>query len=255
MKLGLCFLVYDRIEYEKLWVAWVGENTNINIYIHSKYEFLYDSNIKFTQIPTVDTAWGEIGIVKATMKLFEKAIEDNCDRMILLSQNCIPVKKLSYIIQLFENNSCSFINRCYDNLNNINDTSNRFPRFNKLLEHMPEEQIIKHTQWIILNKSHTRKLLDSSEKILSWLEGIHCPDEIWALPFLNNENICTNIQTMYVDWSKKGSHPKLFTYINVEEFQKILSSPSLFARKFDNKTIFYNTTIRLEDILIQLLAS
>jgi hypothetical protein len=255
MKLALCFLVYDRIEYEKLWVSWIGENTNVNIYIHSKYEFLYDSNIKFTQIPTVDTAWGGIGIVNATIKLFEKAIEDNCDRMILLSQNCIPVKKLSYVMNFFENDSRSFINRCFDDPNNINSTTNRFPRFNNLLKYMPAEQIIKHTQWIILNKEHTHKLLDSSEKILSWLEGIHCPDEIWALPFLHNENICMDIQTTYIDWSKKGSHPKLFSELSVEELQKILLGPSLFARKFDNNTVLCKTNIYLEDILIQQLAS
>lgn len=88
-KIALCFLTYDNLSQPKLWENFI--NTKYNIYIHNKYKFTgvfeqYCINNK------VETKWGHISLIKATLNLFKEAFQTDENKFfVLLSDKCIPL--------------------------------------------------------------------------------------------------------------------------------------------------------------------
>jgi hypothetical protein len=96
-KIALCFLTYDNLSQPKLWENFI--NSKYNIYIHNKYKFTgifeqYCINNK------VETKWGHISLVKATLNLFKEAFQTAENKFfILLSNTCIPCITPIYYIK------------------------------------------------------------------------------------------------------------------------------------------------------------
>ena len=248
MKLALCFLIIEEIECESVWVEWLkGNEDKVLIFIHSKYKFKPKTDFFRTQshiVETVPTSWAGYGIVEATLKLFENAFdftEENM-RLILISETTVPVKKFEYIYNFLWNDTRSFI---YDITH-----EGRFPLYLNVAKALRQSCVVKHSQWIILNRRHAQILLGASSTIETVYSKIVVPDESWALTFLNylneSEDVCINSITTYVNWElKKDMHPYTFSEIPMDLFKNILLEPSyLFARKFvsDSKIIVDSET-------------
>ena len=88
-KIALCFLTYNNLAQPELWKNFI--NSKYNIYIHNKDEFTgvfeqYCINNK------VKTKYGNISLVKATLKLFKEAFQTKENKyFVLLSDKCIPL--------------------------------------------------------------------------------------------------------------------------------------------------------------------
>lgn len=68
---------------------------------------------------------------------------------------------------------------------------------------------------------------------VSFFKYVHVPDEIFFHTIVMNSSFSDLVVTdnpHYVDWSKGESHPKVLT---TEDFEKLMQSEKLFARKFD----------------------
>lgn len=259
MKLCLCFLVYDRIESETLWSSWLKDNEkNVSIFIHSKFTLQLQTDFFRThakQIETVPTAWGKYSIVEATLRLYESALENIQEedaRFILLSGNCIPVKKFQYIYDFLNTDKRSFIKE--------SSKEQVFPRYDQLRKFFSNTIITKHSQWIILTKNHVTLFLENEYNIGTYYKNIHVPDESWVLTMLHyfneSDKVCTNISTTYTNWNNGGIHPKSYETITVKELKNILADPSyLFARKFFAHTKIEDDGSSLNNILSKLLES
>ena len=248
MKLALCFLIVEKIECESLWAEWLkGNEDKVLIFIHSKYKFKPTTDFFRTQshiVETVPTSWGGYGLVEATLKLFENALEftEEDMRLILISDTTVPIKKFQYIYNFLWNDKRSFIFEC--------NKEQRFPRYLNVAKSLRHNCVVKHSQWIILNRRHAQILLNASSTIERIYSKIWIPDESWALTFLNylneSENVCIDLMTTYVNWTEENTlSPYTFSQIPMELFKKILVEPSyLFARKFvsDSKIIVDSET-------------
>jgi hypothetical protein len=261
MKLALCFLIIEQIECESVWAEWLkGNEDKVLIFIHSKHKFKPTTDFFRTQshiVETVPTSWGGYGLVEATLKLFENALdfsEENM-RLILVSETTVPVKKFQYVYNFLSNDGRSFIFEC--------EREQRFPRYLNIAKTLRHNCVAKHSQWIILNRRHVQILLNASSTIERIYSKIWVPDESWALTFLNylneSEDVCIDLITTYVNWTKKNiGSPYTFSEIPMDLFKKILLEPSyLFARKFvsDSKIIIDSeTSIDFASTLTSLLA-
>ena len=259
MKLCLCFLVYDRIECETLWANWLkGQEKDVHIFIHSKFVPNLQTDFFRThakQIDTIPTKWGEYSLVEATLRLYEAGLEtvqEDDARFILLSGNCIPVKKFQYVYNFLNADKRSFI---YEFLKD-----QRFPRYYHLTKFFPRSIIAKHSQWIILTKEHVSLFLQTEYNIETYYRHIYIPDESWALTILNyynqSDKVCNNISTTYFNWNNGSKNPKSYETITVKELKGILENPSyLFARKFFANTKIKEDGSSLNSILSTLLNS
>ena len=99
MKIGFCFLSIDNIYNINLWKSFfknISKN-EYGIYIHSKKKITCELNNSKILNNTIQTKWGCISLVRASILLFTEALNDNCDYMILLSSDTIPLFNFNYI--------------------------------------------------------------------------------------------------------------------------------------------------------------
>ena len=214
-----------------------------NIYIHYKENkpLKYFESYKIKDI--IPTEWCGISLVKAQNKLVELAIKDsNNQHFIFVSNSCIPLKSFNYI---------------------YNALDTKYSYFNKAIPYVKEfSQSIKAykaSQWCILNRKHTQKILENYEilntifKIFKTKYVKACPDEyIYISLFyhlgLENELILTTQlssdattftgwtdMTNYKDFEKsiKKGQPNNYSKICKEELDYLVKSKSLFGRKFN----------------------
>ena len=74
-----------------LWKRFSESTDKFNIYIHNKTDFKGDFS-KYCINNRIQTEWGGLSLVKATILLFKEAIRDNENQyFVLLSYTCIPL--------------------------------------------------------------------------------------------------------------------------------------------------------------------
>lgn len=141
-KICFAFLTKGVINNELIWYNYLNKLDNIEILIHCNNipNFKYINNItNKIFINEVPTSWGKLQ--KVQNFLLDKAKKLNCDKFIILSDSCLPIRKFDYLLNLL-NNDKSFIDNCeaWD--------IKRFPR---------EEykyRLMANQQWVIIDKKH-----------------------------------------------------------------------------------------------------
>ena len=239
--LGLCFLIYDKINHEELWYNWLKnvDKAKYKIYIH------YKNNIKLKYFEEykldncTETKYADITLVKAQNLLLQASINDNCSHQIFLSNSCIPLKSFDYIYDSLDSNF-SYFNKA--------DDKTCFPRCNKTLNYINKDSIKKASQWCILNNKHG-KLLITEIDYINWFNYRETvPDEHCYLTKLFKSNLFSEIKitnnlasgaTTFTNWSGMDylyqDHNGLKNYdiITKEEIDYLVNQPCLFGRKFN----------------------
>jgi hypothetical protein len=248
-KIAFCFLIYDKINNEELWYNFFKniDKNKYNIYIHYKENKLlkYFESHKIKDI--ISTKWCGKSLVEAQNKLLESAIKDsNNQHFIFISNSCIPLKSFDHIYNIFDTK--------YSYFNKTNSYTKSFTSNIKAY---------KSSQWCILNRKHTLKILENNdiltEILLHWdksnpnyyfIRG--CPDEYTYISLLyhlglEKELILTETlssdATTFAGWkymtnyknfskSEKKGQPNNYSYICKEELDYLIKSKSLFGRKF-----------------------
>ena len=94
MKIGFCFLIKENINNILFWDRYFDKisSEDYQIIIHPK-DNRYRCPLKNSIIlqNTIDTNRSSISLIYATHLLFNEAIKYNCDYMILLSGDMIPL--------------------------------------------------------------------------------------------------------------------------------------------------------------------
>lgn len=246
-KIAFCFLIYDKINHESLWNSFFKniDKNKYTIYIHYKNNknLRYFDTYKLSNNKTIPTKWCGSSLVEAQLILLKEAIKDpNNHHFIFVSNSCIPVKSFDYIY------------------NYLDTTKSYFNMTQPFVNMLSNIKAYKATQWCILNRMHTNTLLSNKNIIRTTYVPFKkfkvrgCPDEYSIISSLykleNNLKknlivtnfVCINATTFtsfnhwknYKDFKnsiKKGS-PNNYSYICPEELDYIVTSKSLFARKF-----------------------
>lgn len=244
-KIALCFMIYDKIQCEDLWEKWISSHKEkLKIVIHSKHP-IETRLTEYTQIPTIETAWGDFSLVEATITLYKEAIKDeDVEYCILLSGSCIPIKSFDHVYEtLLSSNGKS--------ISNIMG-SGRLGFGNNIIP-VPRKNIGKHEQWIIVNRQHCKYVAEELWRIqfIFKRKDIHPPDELWFNTFMKLNGKDSEIiyrKTTFTNWYKQGIvHPKTYESITDEELETILSSECFFARKFVRDSFTNEQLVKIEN--------
>jgi hypothetical protein len=247
-KIALCFLIYDKINHEKLWYEWLKnvDKNKYNIYIHYKENKPLKYFEKYKIKENIPTKYADISLIHAHNLLFKNALHDNNYKIISLSQSCIPVKPFDYVYNFLTNDNLAHFNK--------EPHSQNFPRCNKLLNYYDKKTIQKSSNWFILNRPLAESVTNTSkQKIDIMYTDIYAPEEHYFITHMYENNFLNQIKftdnlsyattfaawTDYTDYkrfdksnlSKEG--PNEYDEICNEELEYLVNSKSLFARKFN----------------------
>ena len=240
-KIAFCFLIYDKINNEELWLDFFNsaELSKYKIHIHYKFNKYLEFFNQYKLDNTIETKHGDISIVHAQNLLIKEALNDkSITHIVFLSNSCIPVKSFGAVYD-FLNINYSYFNKSPDD--------QVFPNCDSVKIYIPEKNIKKSSQWCILNRKHAEVIINNKQ-YLDYFKDIDAPDEYVYITTLynqnlNNELILTNNAyldaTTFTNWCWCQELVSLtwgikeYDIISNEELNLIKQSKSLFARKFN----------------------
>ena len=280
-KIAFCFLICDKLNNEKIWNYFLKNipETKYSIYIHYKEGANLKYFDKYKLNTVVETAWGDISIIKAQNLLLDTALKDKDNKhFIFVSHCCLPLKNFDYIYNNLDETK-SFFNIINYNLNNIknkNDLSNYvnntmaviMPTVN-LFRDFSSTNIIKLkqeyknvSQWCILNRKHAKLMINKTAYIEKF-KDIPLSDELCYIYNMTTFNLLSEMivqETTFVNMWKsdykynnnfdlitlvsRAFRPKEYNKIEHDELLYLLNKPGLFfGRKFDQDCIGINTKL------------
>lgn len=230
------------------------------------------SSLNFIQ-PRVDIKWGHVTFVEAEFLLFRRAFEhDQYTYYHLISGVDLPIKSQDYIHGFFaQNNGKEFLGISTDNQRRVEykvtkvHVSTSFYKLNilwlrKILFLIDKlfalaQQIVgynvvklnedfslsKGPNWVSVTHDFVEYLLTKEAECLRIFKRSVCPDEIFIHTVLHNSSFkdrLYNVEDEYegcmrlMDW--KRGNPYVF---RKGDFQEVMSSNRLFARKFNEKDL------------------
>lgn len=227
-------------------------------------------HLKIKYYSKFDVKWGSFNIVRATIFLMEKALENKKNTYFhLISGQDWPIKSVNEIYAFFENTNKIYMNywpaldvkksgepeiwwtKYYFNYNTINRRSvfgkfyHRFLllgqtilRINKLKKYnIKEDQIYAGQEWIDIPRNALEYALNvykNDRRMYKIFSTSFCSDEIWLQTILCNSKyksrISKNIHRYIEARKKNGSFPAI---LDEDDYKKIISSNCFWARKIE----------------------
>lgn len=242
--LGLCFLIYDKINHEDLWSNWLKniDTDKYRIYIHYKtnVKLKYFEQYKITNC--IETTWGRYTITLAQNLMMKQGI-DECTHFIFLSGSCIPLKSFDYVYDQLSTNR-SYFNKAPDR---------HYSRCNNVLKYMDKQYIKKANTNSIICNEHAKKIINNEHIAKEYFTTITSADEhihISILYSLNLEeelvltpNTSYSGATTFAAWDdmidfrvyNNSVKSNSYTYIHIckEELDDLINGKCLFGRKFN----------------------
>jgi hypothetical protein len=217
-------------------------NTQNNVFVYKKYK----------------TYWGSFNQIIATLYLLSEAHRKGYDRYILISGQDLPVKTNEEIRTFFENDGNEYIEVFKiprNDRQHANPTIERITQYHGIkksdiiirlrrkINHLvgrdwlrPEDYVFYGgSNWTNYTKNCVEKILEYIKKDKKYIKRYKwtiCADEIFyqtILHQLKGINII-NDDLRYVDWETGPGYPRI---LQEEDYEKIIGSKALFARKFD----------------------
>ena len=214
-KIAFLFLTYSDLFHESLIKKYTK---NHNVFIHPKYNLTNDYFKKKIIPEVVETNWGNISIIYATINLLKNAFYRTSDNwFVLLSQDVYPLTKIAD----FEYFLSKQTNSCFEYLGH-------------------KSNIYKTSQWWILNRKDVSIILENYEKFISadikFKIIQSAMDEVFFLTLLKWHNplyIYTDFSSIYTWWVNYAinKHPITFNHITNADNNKIKEKGSFFIRK------------------------
>lgn len=234
--------------------------------------FVSKSSLVFVK-PRIDVKWGHVTFVEAEFILFRSAYEfGNYTYYHLISGVDLPIKSQDYIHSFFsENHGKEFLGISTDSMRDVAykvtkiHVSTSFYKLQRLwlrkilffidrsfafIQHLVGYNVVKLDKafslskgpnWVSITHDFVELLLSKESECLRIYKHSVCPDEIFIHTVLHNsafKNKLYNITDEYlgcmrlIDW--KRGNPYIFQQ---SDFNEIMSSDRIFARKFDEKDL------------------
>ena len=211
---------------------------------------------KVIQSSIFKSAWGSYSLIECELFLLKQATENRkYDYYHLISGMDLPLKDQSEIHRFFERNSGKqFVHFSGKNSKNEYSIKRRvkyywatnyynslsFIHINRLKNN---DLVFYHgSQWFSITDELVRDLLKKKKYIEKVYKNTNCCDELVIQTFIANndkwfsklydsrmdDNYCANVRK--IDWSRGG--PYVWTE---KDFNELIDSNCMFARKFDEK--------------------
>lgn len=242
-KVVFCFLVYDQIVRYDIWNKFF-ENKNPEEYeviIHPKlslnpeylnriYKFQYREIGRDEIVNTV--AKNDISIIKATLLLFKKGLEDeNNSHFVFLSQSCIPLHCYNQLYKLIIGSNKSIID-C-----KLNVSVDRYRSLTEILQNtIPNQFFFKQQPNMILVRNDARLFVEND--LTNEWGKVNCPDEHY---FINNAihifrmNIL-KVQINFCNINLTRTQALTFNNVTINFIDNLKRRGFLFMRKIDRNS-------------------
>lgn len=260
---------------EKLLILLDDKRNDIYLHIDRKSDFMdfsnkvHDANLSIYH--EIDVRWGDVSQIEVELFLFNAAY---CKREYsyyhLISGNDLPIKTQDEIHTFFNRNyPTEFIGFslgmiCDDRINKIH----AFPRLqriksrwgNKMLSllrafgvflqnklnynhYKLNEKLMMGPNWVSITEKAVGLILSKKDLIMKQYRYSSCADEVYKQTIIGNSFLFNNVYDKkddyngcmrLIDWSK--GNPYIFRSV---DFELLMSSERMFARKFDEKIDIY----------------
>lgn len=252
-----------------------NEKNDIYIHMDKKTKNVNEENIKSkikkSNVYFVDRVkcnWGGFSLVKAELNLLKEATKKNYRYYHLLSGQDLPIKSQEEIYEFFEkNNGKQFISFQEKEFKFEKRIKYYYP-FQEILGRiafktlrgkiiskpiMKIQDILKiyrnknikfqkGDQWFSITDEFAKHVVSNEKKYTKIFKSTYCPDELFIQTiFINSKYIKSlysheynnpSISTKrFIDWNR--GTPYVW---KSEDFNELIESKSMFARKFDEKT-------------------
>lgn len=242
-KIGFCFLIYDQINHEDLWKRFFDGVSDefYRVFVHYKTDRplqYFEANKLERCIPT---KYADVSIVHAHNLLFKEALAKGCDKIVSLSQACIPLKSFEHVQR--------FLSRDNRGHFNVAPAEQCFPRCNPLLKRYERSVVKKSSEWFILNRRLAERVTNyPPDRIDIEFSEIFCPEEHYFITRIYQDGLQDEIDqtpnlaenaTTFTNWSDMSyrfaseSGLKNYDQISKAELAHLIESRCLFGRKFN----------------------
>lgn len=238
-RVAFLFLTRGDHHHPGIWREYLdgAEGERPRILAHTKArEFLEsDSILLQAQIDEeVETAWGGISLVRATLALLRAALEDaTATHFVLISESCVPVRPYGELVR-----SLRLDPRSRMRVQPWHEVRSRNILKAQRLENLPgirKEVAHFQDQWMCLNREDAGLILthDRTEAF----EGVWAPDEAYfatVLAVLGRPPLqsVANRPITWTEWREGQPHPEEFRHVGGRTAAQIVDSGCFFARKF-----------------------
>jgi hypothetical protein len=217
-----------------------------NVFVYKKYK----------------TYWGSFNQIMATLYLLQEAHSKGYDRYILISGQDLPIKPNKKINEFFENNNSEYIDISIiprndgwpdmerltqyhqDNKYRGNDAKYKlffriqrkiFSEINKYIKRKLEYDFCGGSNWTNYTWNCVDKILkylQTDKKYIKRYKWTNCADEIFYQTIIHQIEglIIEDNSLRYIDWENGPEYPRT---LRIKDYEKIMNSDDLFARKFD----------------------
>ena len=249
-KIGFCFLIKDELFNQDVWNLFFKNISfdKYKIFIHYKTKCEVNlNNYKF--IDNIDTKWGDISLVKASLMLFDEAFKNDCDLAILLSGDTLPLKPFCDFfkiknttfskILIYDNESLK--DKDYSEYNLIKKIkSNINKKYHSLDIELKNKMDI--TDWKKQNMFFCIKKEDynviNSKNYLNYFNDVKIPDEFYFINIFTLNNLYFD----EIDYIFCNTNPNKTQALNIdndifEQYYDIIENHYIIRKIEDYKKI------------------
>ena len=231
MKIGFCFLVKNNISNQHIWENFFSsaDLSEFSIYIHAKKSSVSTSlkNV-FVDPNPVETEWASISLVKATKQLINTAFEDECDSIVFLSGDTLPLWNFQTIKKLCSRTLFSLQPSIGLNKKQINQINREFLRIRTFYGLDSSLQLVKQNMFFCIKKDDFQSIKHVE---IDSFPSREVPDEyFWANQLIINGNKINDSKYIFANDDPTKTQA-LSWIIDSELLYQARSSGYLFIRK------------------------
>ena len=214
MRLGFCFLIYDKIFNESIWKHYFktiqATGHQYHLYVHAKYPQLFTSQLQeLTLLKSIPTKYADISLVRACLTLLSEAYNDNCDYCFLLSGDTLPLTHFKHILPYLDRPIFVLQNKQLINQSKREFNLNNY-RYLEKYQCIEFKDFEKQHMFFGINQSSLKQVL--AHDVTRLFEKFYAPDEyyfinvikILKIPYYNGPYILANkqntIKTKAIVW-------------------------------------------------------
>lgn len=230
------FLTRGEVHHPEIWEEYLGgEGGRVFAHVKSPEELGADGFLAKAQaVGAEETAWGDVSLVRATLRLLQAAVEGSvATHFALVSESCVPVRPLNELLRVLR----------LDPRSRLRATPWAEMRIRQLLkaqrgENLPgirKELVHFQDQWMILSRADAGLILERDWT--SAFASAPFADEMYfatvlALAGRAPLQHVANRAVTWTDWEGSTKHPREFWEVPPRLAARIAESGTFFARKF-----------------------
>jgi hypothetical protein len=199
--------------------------------------------------------WAGYGTIQATINGIREILPFKYDYINVISAQDFPLKSANDIYNFFERNNGKEFITCESVKDTWKEAEIRVKKYHLINFRIPgkyqlekiinsilparkfplDYKIVGRSNWFSVTFNAAKYIidfLDEHPEIVRFFKFSWGADELIFSTILYNSSFKDKItdNVVYVDWSAKKAHPKI---LRTEDFNALISSTKLFARKFD----------------------